>query len=57
VTLHFGPPIRFGDLAGRHRNEECRELALNRIMEAIVKLQEQSKNGAMELGTRNARQK
>ena len=43
VTLHFGPPIRFDDLAGRHRDEAVRNIALTRIMDAIVALQEQSK--------------
>jgi 1-acyl-sn-glycerol-3-phosphate acyltransferase len=57
VTLHFGSPIHFDDLAGRHRDEVCREIALNRIMEAILKLQEQSlPDDAIVWGTRNARQ-
>ena len=43
VTLHFGPPIRFDDLAGKHRDEPTRELALKRIMDAIVTLQAVSK--------------
>ena len=42
VTLHFGPPIRFDDLAGQHRDKEARDLALKRIMDAIVDLKEQS---------------
>jgi 1-acyl-sn-glycerol-3-phosphate acyltransferase len=43
VTLHFGPPIHFDDLAGKHRDEPSRELALKRIMDAIVMLQKVSK--------------
>jgi len=42
VTLQFGPPIRFDDLAEGHRDPECRELALNRIIEATRKLKEQA---------------
>jgi len=43
VTLHFGPPIRFDDLAGKHRDEPSRDIALKRIMDAIMILQEMSK--------------
>jgi 1-acyl-sn-glycerol-3-phosphate acyltransferase len=43
VTVHFGPPIHFDDLAGKHRDEEVRNVALKRIMDAIAALQEQSK--------------
>jgi len=43
VTLHFGPPIHFDDLAGKHRDERTRDIALKRIMDAIVTLQEVSK--------------
>jgi 1-acyl-sn-glycerol-3-phosphate acyltransferase len=42
VTLQFGPPIRFDDLAGKDRDPESRDLALQRIMEGIVKLQTES---------------
>ena len=42
VTLQFGPPIRFDDLAGKDRDPECRELALRRIMEGIVQLRNAS---------------
>jgi 1-acyl-sn-glycerol-3-phosphate acyltransferase len=45
VTLQFGRPIRFDDLAGRHGNREARDIALKRIMEAISALQQQSANG------------
>jgi 1-acyl-sn-glycerol-3-phosphate acyltransferase len=43
VTLHFGPPIHFDDLAGQHRNKAIRDIALKRIMDAIATLQAQSK--------------
>jgi len=43
VTLHFGPPIHFDDLAGQHRDEATRDIALKRIMDAILVLQDQSK--------------
>jgi 1-acyl-sn-glycerol-3-phosphate acyltransferase len=43
VTLHFGPPIHFDDLAGKHRDEASRDMALKRIMDAIVALREVSK--------------
>jgi 1-acyl-sn-glycerol-3-phosphate acyltransferase len=42
VTLQFGPPIRFDDLAGRHGNRDARDIALQRIMDAIIALQNQS---------------
>jgi len=42
VTLHFGPPIRFDDLAGRHGDRDARDIALQRIMDAIIALQQQS---------------
>jgi 1-acyl-sn-glycerol-3-phosphate acyltransferase len=38
VTLHFGPPIRFNDLAGQHHDKQSREIALHRTMNAIAKL-------------------
>lgn len=44
VTLHFGRPIRFDDLAGRHGDREAREIALNRIMDAIIALQDRSES-------------
>jgi 1-acyl-sn-glycerol-3-phosphate acyltransferase len=42
VTLHFGTPIRFDDLAGRHGDRDARDIALQRIMDAIIALQQQS---------------
>jgi len=42
VTLQFGRPIRFDDLTGRHRDRDAREIALQRIMDAIVALQHDS---------------
>lgn len=42
VTVRFGPPIRFDDLAARHRDEEVRNIALKRIMDGIGALQEES---------------
>jgi len=42
VTLHFGPPIRFDDLAGRHGDRDARDIALQRIMDAIIALQQLS---------------
>ena len=39
LLLQFGPPIRFDDLAMQHRNEECREAALNRTIDAIARLE------------------
>jgi len=42
VTLQFGPPIRFDDLAGRHGDRNARDIALQRIMDAIITLQNQS---------------
>jgi 1-acyl-sn-glycerol-3-phosphate acyltransferase len=42
VTLHIGRPIHFDDIAGKHRQEACREVALKRIMDAIVELQKES---------------
>jgi 1-acyl-sn-glycerol-3-phosphate acyltransferase len=42
VTLRFGPPIRFDDLAGRHGDRNARDIALQRIMDAIIALQNQS---------------
>jgi 1-acyl-sn-glycerol-3-phosphate acyltransferase len=42
VTLHFGPPIRFDDLVGRHRDRDARDIALKRIMDAIIALQVRS---------------
>jgi 1-acyl-sn-glycerol-3-phosphate acyltransferase len=43
VRLHFGPPIRFDDLAGQHRDKEARDIALKRIMDAILALQDQTR--------------
>jgi 1-acyl-sn-glycerol-3-phosphate acyltransferase len=43
VTLHFGPPIRFDDLAGKHRDEAVRNIALKRIMDAIGTLEEKAR--------------
>jgi 1-acyl-sn-glycerol-3-phosphate acyltransferase len=42
VTLQFGPPIRFDDLTGRHRDRDARDIALQRIMDAISALQLES---------------
>jgi 1-acyl-sn-glycerol-3-phosphate acyltransferase len=42
VTLHFGPPVRFDDLAGRHGDRDARDIALQRVMDAIIALQQQS---------------
>jgi 1-acyl-sn-glycerol-3-phosphate acyltransferase len=42
VTLQFGPPIRFDDLASRHGDRDARDIALQRIMDAIIALQNQS---------------
>jgi len=42
VTLQFGPPIRFDDLAGKDRDPESRDLALQRIIDGIMKLQTES---------------
>jgi hypothetical protein len=42
VTLKFGPPIRFDDLAGQHRDKESREIALKRIMDGIAALKAES---------------
>ena len=42
VTLYFGPPIRFDDLAGRHRDQEALDMALQRIMHAIQELHDRS---------------
>jgi len=38
VTLYFGEPLRFDDLASRHPEPEALDLALERIMGAIVAL-------------------
>jgi len=40
VTLHFGPPIRFDDLAGQHGDKEIREIALKRVMDGIIALRD-----------------
>jgi 1-acyl-sn-glycerol-3-phosphate acyltransferase len=40
VTLYFGEPIRFDDLAGRHRDPAAIDLALKRTMDAIVALRD-----------------
>jgi 1-acyl-sn-glycerol-3-phosphate acyltransferase len=42
VTLQFGPPIRFDDLTGRHGDRDARDIALQRIMDAISALQHES---------------
>jgi 1-acyl-sn-glycerol-3-phosphate acyltransferase len=39
VTLYFGRPIRFDDLAGK-RDEGAREVATKRIMDAIIALRD-----------------
>jgi hypothetical protein len=42
VTLFFGEPIRFDDMAGRHRDQAAFDIALNRIMDAIRTLRDRS---------------
>jgi 1-acyl-sn-glycerol-3-phosphate acyltransferase len=42
VTLYFGPPIRFDDLHGQHRDKNVREIALKRIMDGILGLSHES---------------
>ena len=44
VTLHFGPPVRFHDLSGRHQDREARDIAQKRIMDAIAALQDRSES-------------
>jgi 1-acyl-sn-glycerol-3-phosphate acyltransferase len=42
VTIFFGEPIRFDDLAGRQREEAVRDMALKRIMKGIIDLRDAS---------------
>jgi 1-acyl-sn-glycerol-3-phosphate acyltransferase len=42
VTLKFGPPITFADLAGQHRDKRTRSIAMKRIMDAIFALRHDS---------------
>lgn len=46
ITLVFGPPIRFDDLADQHRDKESREIALKRIMDGIAALKAKSHDQA-----------
>jgi 1-acyl-sn-glycerol-3-phosphate acyltransferase len=45
VTLYFGPPIRFDDLAGRHRDQDALDLALQRIKDGILALHDRYATG------------
>ncbi len=49
ITMSFGPPIRFLDLAGQHRDKEAREIALKRIMDGIAALKAKSQVQAGEV--------
>jgi 1-acyl-sn-glycerol-3-phosphate acyltransferase len=42
VTVRFGPPLRFDDLAAGHGHKVIRDAALKRIMEALERLRGQS---------------
>jgi 1-acyl-sn-glycerol-3-phosphate acyltransferase len=48
VTLRFGPPIRFDDLAGRARDPAARDIALERIVQGIMSLREDAGEHAKE---------
>jgi 1-acyl-sn-glycerol-3-phosphate acyltransferase len=45
VTIYFGKPIHLDDLTKRHREDGIREIALKRIVDAIVTLREHSATG------------
>jgi 1-acyl-sn-glycerol-3-phosphate acyltransferase len=46
VTIYFGEPIRIDDLAERRRNADARDLALKRIMDAVVALRDRYADGS-----------